>query len=112
MKHSCIDQVPAPPGWFVYYFDEEASEVWSLPVALWVLVEGAESASYRAFVVGRTGDVVDYEDTPDEVLCVLPPNFDHKAMVEAMLAKRGIVAAPADAPGPAPARTGPTSNEN
>lgn len=89
LVYTMLDQTPAPPGWFVYYIDRDAHSWWSLPVALWVLVEhdSDDTSEYRPFVVGKLGKVIDYEASPDAVLCVLPPGIDHKLYVEALLPK-------------------------
>lgn len=87
--YAMLDQTAAPPGWFVYYIDQDTHSWWSLPVALWVLVEFDDDSSreYRPFVVGKLGKVIDFAASPDAVLCVLPPGLDHKVYVEALLPK-------------------------
>ena len=84
-----LDQTPAPPGWFAYYYRPGETEIWALPVALWVLVEDSTPTSatveYRAHVVGRLGQVIDYAAYDGTLLCLLPPGIDHGYFVRQFL---------------------------
>ena len=98
MRYDILNQTPAPPGWFVYYFSASDRKVWSLPVAMWVLVEkdagsygdgDDDEIHYRPYVVGKLGQVIDYRAHADDVLCVLPPGISHEPYVVALLKERG-----------------------